>query len=321
MALPFKKKPQNTVDDVNVVQKEKKPLKLTKKVISNDFIRMTREFETTRIDEIEKSRNVAWKVALGSCVVSICLAVAIVFLTPLKEIRPYLVRVDNTTGQTDIVNTLTNAQSDYGEETAKFFAANYVRLVEGYDWYTVQSNFDKAMLFASNEEQNRLKNKFTMPDAPHKLYQNKQRVNIDVNSVSKIGENLLQVRFTKRVEPTDGGIYNANENSMIPAPTVSQHIATIGYDYINLPTSDDARLINPLGFVVKTYRVDTVMGEKQDKNAVTTSNVVTNVATNPVNSVPTVPPAVKAPAVDPNALPAPLPVAPATQTTTTTANQ
>lgn len=313
MALSFKKKPQNLQDGENpVVVKEKKPTKFSKKIITNDFIRMSREFETTRIDEIEKSRNVAWKVALGSCVVSICLAVSIVFLTPLKEVRPYLVRVDNNTGQTDIVNTLASDTTiSKDEATAKYFSANYVRLVEGYDWYTVQSNFDKALLFGSNEEQNRLKNKFSLPDAPHKVYQNKQRVVIDINSVSFIGTNLIQVRFTKRVEPTDGGSYSNTDNAMIPAPTVSQQIATIGYDYINAPATDDARLVNPLGFVVKTYRVDTVMGDKQDKNAITSSNIVTNIKGTNVPSPITVPPAPPKVVADPNALPPPLPVAPA----------
>lgn len=307
MAWSFKKKPQNTD---NVILEKKKPVKITKKIVTNDFIKASREFETTRIDEVEKSREVAWKVAIGSCVVSICLAIAIVFLTPLKEIRPYLVRVDNNTGQTDIVNQLTSSQSTKEEVTAKFFSANYVRLVEGYDWYTVQSNFDKALMFASNEEQNRLKNKFLMPDAPHKIYKNRSRVNIDINSVSFIGENQIQVRFTKRVESTDGGLYNQQEGKMIPAPVISQHIATIGYDYINTPTSDAVRLVNPLGFVVKTYRVDTVMGEKQASNVVTNANVITNVTSAPVASLQTLPP----PTVvqqDTNALPAPLPTQPA----------
>ena len=312
MALSFKKKPQNPQNGENpAVVKDKKPTKITKKIVTNDFIRMSREFETTRIDEVEKSRNVAWKVAGASCVVSICLAVAIIFLTPLKEVRPYLVRVDNSTGQTDIVSQLENTKIAPEDAVSKFFGANYVRLVEGYDWYTVQSNFDKAMLFASSEEQNRLKNKFSMPDAPHKIYQDKQRVVIDINSVSFIAQNLMQVRFTKRIEPTNGGAYSTNDGTMTPTPIISQHIATIGYDYINAPASDEARLINPLGFVVKTYKVDTVMGEKKDTNVVTTSNVVTNVASAPIPSpiqAPAVAPKVVA---DPNALPEALPVAPA----------
>lgn len=33
-------------------------------------------------------------------------------------------------------------------------------------------------------------------------------------------------------------------------------IATIGYEYANQPMREEARRINPLGFIVKSYRVD-----------------------------------------------------------------
>jgi type IV secretion system protein VirB8 len=267
----FKKKPKNPVEvtnlDKNALNKQQKSpnkeKKLTKSAFTRDFIEASKAFENTRIDEIEKSRTIAWRVAAASLLTTIFMSIAMVFLTPLKEVEPYLVRVDNNTGQTDIVTVLANAQSDYGEEVAKFFSANYVRLVEGYDWYTVQSSFNKALLFSDSDVQNRLNNKFASTQAPHKLYKDKQRVEIEIDNVTFIDENLMQVRFTKKVVPVNGGVYNAQEDTLQPLPIESQAIATIGFDYINVPNVDEVRLVNPLGFVVKSYRVDEVINQRE----------------------------------------------------------
>lgn len=233
--------------------------KISKKVASQAFIDASLAFENTRIDEIIKREKTWQKITGASMVTTVVMAIAIMFLTPLKEVEPYLVRVDNNTGQTDIVTVLANSKSDYGEEVSKFFASNYVRLVEGYDWYTIQSSFNKALLFSSEEEQNRLNNKFASSNAPHKIYQKRNRVEIQIDNVSFIDENLLQVRFTKTIVSADGGTYNPQNGGVTPEPIVSQGIATLGYDYINVPQLDEVRLINPLGFTVYTYRVDEVM--------------------------------------------------------------
>lgn len=266
----FKKKEtltkSNNLDKNALVKTKKSPnkdIKNTKKGFTNDYIKASLAFENTRIDDILKREKNWQKVAAGSLLASIFMSIAIVFLTPLKEVQPYLVRVDNNTGQTDIVTVLANAQSDYGEEVAKFFSANYVRLVEGYDWYTVQSTFNKALLFSDSNIQNRLNNKFSTLDAPHKVYKDKQRVEIEIDNVTFIDENLIQVRFTKRVVPINGGVYNAQENTLQPAPVESQAIATIGFDYINVPDVDEVRLVNPLGYVVKSYRVDEVINQRE----------------------------------------------------------
>lgn len=256
MAL-FKKKKQT-----DETEKPKKQKKVTARQASNDFVKAAKEFEESRVDELEKSKSLAWKVAFGACALAIVCAVALMLLTPFKEVRPYVIRVDNNTGQTDIVTMLENSQSDYGEEVAKYFAAMYVNLYESYDWYTIQEQLDQLMLFSDKNMQGRINTKFAKPNAPHKLYKDTKRVVINVTNTSIIDDNgLIQVRFTKTVEPVNGGMYNPDTNTLTPEPEVTNNIATIGYEYVNLPTLDDIRLINPLGFTVKTYRVDEIIGD------------------------------------------------------------
>ncbi|WP_043903282.1 VirB8/TrbF family protein, partial [Kingella kingae] len=71
---------------------------------------------------------------------------AVLGLTPLKTVQPFVIRVDNNTGVTDIVTTLKNEEKSYGEVVDKFWLAQYVRHREGYDWQTVQDTFDATIL-------------------------------------------------------------------------------------------------------------------------------------------------------------------------------
>lgn len=238
--------------------KPKKEKVVTQKEATFDFINASKEFEKSRIDDIEKSRVIAWRVAIGACTLAICCVIAIVFLMPLKEVKPYVIRVDNNTGATDIVSMLDGTKSsNYGEQVAKYFASLYVTNMEGYDWYTIQKQVDTLMLFSDNAMQQRVSNKFSLPTAPHKVYKDKNRIEIKINNTSIIDDKgLMQVRFTTKVVPMNGGVYNAQSDTYSSPIEEKNYIATIGFEYINVPTLDAIRLVNPLGFTVKSYRVD-----------------------------------------------------------------
>lgn len=253
----FRKKAAGA-DDPVTPKKAKKQKVITTKNVAHDFVKAAKEFEVSRIGEIERSRVLAWRVAIGACCTAIASALAIVMMMPLKQIQPYVIRVDNNTGATDIVTALDGTKTlKTTEAEAKYFAALYVRLVEGYDWYTIENQLNQAMIFSDAAMQNRLTTKFEKPDAPHKVYQDQSRVEVKINNVSFISENnLLQVRFTTTVVPNNGGNFNPQTQQIDPTPVTKKWIATMGYDFVNVPTLDEVRLINPLGFQVKSYRVD-----------------------------------------------------------------
>lgn len=240
--------------DNNAVKKQKE---ITPKVATMDFISASKEFEKSRIGDIEKSKNTAWYVAIGASGIAIVLTIAIIVMMPLKTVVPYMVRVDNNTGATDIVTILDQKTASYSEAVAKYFAALYVRQMEGYDWYTISNQVDQLLMFSDSAMQNRISNKFNMPSAPHKIYKDSNRIEVDINNISVIDEKgLLQIRFTTRLVPMNGGSYNAQSMQMTPQIETKKYIATLGYEYVNVPQDDKVRLLNPLGFTVKSYRVD-----------------------------------------------------------------
>ncbi len=85
-----------------------------------------------------------------------CVSVAaVVALTPLKTVEPFVIRVDNSTGIVEVVSALSSAAGTYDEEVTKYFAARYVRAREGYVWSDAEENFRIASLMSNSAEQQR----------------------------------------------------------------------------------------------------------------------------------------------------------------------
>ena len=227
----------------------------TQKKISNTtvkqkglkFIQEAKEFERTRIDSIKRSNKIAWRitaVAIAMCFMSVG---AVMMLTPLKTVEPFLLRVDNNTGAVDMMTMLKESETSYGEVTDKYWLSQYVKFREGYDWWTVQGHYDATMLLSGPNEQKIIGDFFASPAAPYKVFKEMYRVDIKVLSISWVG-NVAQVRFEKKVV----SLIESHQTQEQP----QRLIATIGYQYLNTPQQQADRLINPLGFQVMSYRID-----------------------------------------------------------------
>lgn len=210
------------------------------------FVQSANEFEKSRITSIKRSNKIAWGITFISTALTALSIGAVALLAPLKTVEPFVIRVDNNTGATDIVTTIKNAQETYGEVTDKYWLSQYIRHRESYDWYTVQSNYDAAMLLSGAAEQTAISKFYDSPAAPHKVFKERFRVDVRIVSISWVG-NTAQVRFEKTVLP----LHDAQST-----PTPTKLIATIGYQYMNTPQADKDRLINPLGLQIMHYRVD-----------------------------------------------------------------
>lgn len=238
-----------------IVQDSKKQKKLTPKKIEENIINEAKSFEETRISENEKSKSIAWRVATGFGVLAGLMALALAMLIPLKEKVPYLVRVDNNTGVTDVLSVVDVKDVAADEQLARYFLAQYVRLREGYDWYTVGKMYEQSLLFSYPDMQSTITNYYDNPyTSPIEKYKKTKRVDVEVNNISFL-DNLAQVRFTKTVTPTKGFSYDSTSGELSPEPQVTKWIATIAYDYQQISRDEKYRLINPFGFRVASYNV------------------------------------------------------------------
>lgn len=206
-----------------------------------------KKFHEADIERTRKNAKIAWYVAGGSMIIAGLAVGAVLGLTPLKTVEPFVIRVDNNTGATDIVTTMKKQEKSYGEVIDKFWLAQYVRYRESYDWQTVQDTFDATNLLSAPPEQEAFSRIYKdNPSAPHKILHDTARVTVKINSIAFVGD-MAQVRFEKAIIPL-------NKSTTIPEP--QRYIATIAYEYKNAGMRDEDRLVNPLGFQVTSYRVD-----------------------------------------------------------------
>ena len=223
------------------------PKKKSLSAQSNEFFNAARQFDEAETNRIRKNAKIAWRL-VGMMSVITCLSiVAVVMLTPLKTVQPFVIRVDNNTGLTDTVSVMKQRQDSYDEIVDKYFLKQYVQYRESYDWETIQTTFDATKLMSNPAVAAEYEKFYATDNAPHKVLKNNLKVLVKVQSVAFLG-NLAQVRFIKQSVP----VGNALDKKSPPL----KMIATIAWEYQGGKMSEQDRLINPLGFKVKSYRVD-----------------------------------------------------------------
>lgn len=216
---------------------------------AHEFIQSAAAFNKSEIDMVRRNSKIAWRIAIGCLVITGMAIGAVAALTPIKTVQPYVIRVDNNTGATDIVTTLKQSEKTYGEVIDKYWLAQYVKYRESYDWQTIQSTYDATMLLSAVPIQKEFANIYSdnNPNAPHKMLKDNFKVIVTVKAISFVGQ-MAQIRFDKQLIPISG------DTSKTTPP--QQLIATVAYEYTNQPTQEKDRLINPLGFQITSYRVD-----------------------------------------------------------------
>ncbi|HDX1088235.1 TPA: type IV secretion system protein [Pasteurella multocida] len=174
--------------------------------------------------------------------------IAVAGLTPLKTVEPFAIRVDNNTGFTDIVKPLKNAEeTSYGEELDKYWLARFVVERESYDWQLVQTSYDTVKLMTTPNLFGEYNAYITSPVSPVNVFKQSKKIKVQILSVTFI-RNVGQVRFSKQV-------LDSNGEPDLNIPT-TYWLATASYDYKHKIELEQDRRINPLGFQITGYRVD-----------------------------------------------------------------
>lgn len=209
------------------------------------------DWEASRVLTIEKSERRAWTVALAAVGLAAVSIAAVAMLVPLKETVPYVIRVDNVTGVPDIVTAMTDKAVTGDEVMDKYWLAQYVRARETYDWYTLQRDYNTVGLLSSANVGQGYAQLFEGKDALDKQYGKTVRATVEIVSVVPSGKNTGTVRFIKTTKRVD----------QEGAPgTITKWVATVAFEYRNAALiKESARLVNPFGFQVLSYRVDPEM--------------------------------------------------------------
>src|SRR6478672_2089874 len=122
--------------------------KLKPEVTPNDS-QSNLDWESDIVLNLRRSQRTAWRVAVGGLALASLLAVAIVFMLPLRKVVPYVVMVDKLTGEAQVVATA----QDFVSTTSlndKHWVAKFVVSRERYSYRLLQWDYDQVRRMAGN---------------------------------------------------------------------------------------------------------------------------------------------------------------------------
>jgi type IV secretion system protein VirB8 len=208
-------------------------------------------WDADRVRRAARSERRAWWVAGAACAAVVLLAIALMLLTPLKRVTPFLIRVDRSTGIVDSVPVYAGKE-DFSAAVTRYFLDQYVTVCERFDFATAESDYEECGALNAPARNQVWYSKWarTNPASPLNRYKDGTTVSAQVVAITLFRhasgmQDLAQVRYMKVVRPAGGS-----------GAKRSYWIATIEYTYTK-PSSDPRdRAWNPLGFKVLTFKAD-----------------------------------------------------------------
>lgn len=240
----------------NQQRTEARPAKSERKDVDG-YLSEIRAFESDRVAMAKHSAKTAWKVAMGAGAVAILSLVAVVTMLPLKTSEPYLIKVDRSTGSTDVVHPLRDGKgASYGEVLDKYWIDQFIVARDGYEWETIQTSFNTMKLMTTPKTFGAYSQTVVGKNSLTKVFVDQKSMRIDVQDISFLPstngeEKLAQVRFVRHV------MNNHGEDDKEYKPTY--WTATLSYDYRSTIRTENERRLNPLGFRVTSYREDQII--------------------------------------------------------------
>ena len=211
------------------------------------YFEASRSWEYDRFRAAASREKLAWTIAAIAVILAIVAVFALAMLTPLKTVQPYVIRVDRTSGETEIVTALKGPQPrTYEEAVNRYFISQYVRLREGWLNDAARENAYTVMLMSDQAEGGRYLGgvQSNNRNAPSNIYGAKGFVSIAIRTISFLSPTVAQVRYTK--------IITFGQNT----PVAQNWNAILTFKYTAAPELEKDRNRNPLGFEVVNYRSD-----------------------------------------------------------------
>jgi type IV secretion system protein VirB8 len=215
-------------------------------------------WDADRAAQFRRSARIAWWAAGAGWLCAIASVIALLLLLPLKEVVPYLVRVDGSSGIVDVVPVFAG-HATLEEAVTRYFLTHYVSVCERFNFATAESDYEECGAFHSAQRNQAWYALWiaTNPNSPLNLHKDGSTVRVQVNSVSFFTRasglsDLAQVRYLKAARQGAGA-----EESF------THWVASIQYVYGDAAKEPKTRRWNPLGFKIVDFRTEPeVLGEQ-----------------------------------------------------------
>ena len=164
-------------------------------------------WDADRIAMSERSVRVAWRIAFSASVLAAIAIVALMMLMPLKQVEPFVVRVDNTTGLVDVVPVYAG-DAQMPEAVTRYFLDHYITVCERFNFSTAESDYEECGAFHTPQRNQLWYAAWakTNPESPLNVFKDGTTVRAQVTSVSFFTRSdgvadVAQVRYVNPKTP------------------------------------------------------------------------------------------------------------------------
>ena len=224
-------------------------------------------FEVSIADVAKRSEKRAWTVASIAVFIVIVMLGGLIYVLPLKKEVPYLIMADAFTGQATVAtlkgdfsspNSITQSEALNRSNVAQYIIGRESfdsAMMVMRDWRLI-SSMSSSNVRAGYEAIHATAN----AESPYKIYGKDRSIRVEILSIQLppprgTGENARKsatVRFQRRVY---------NKKTGVTEPLDSK-IARLEFTYKgNLAMDEKDRYLNPLGFQVTEYTIDSDFAE------------------------------------------------------------
>ncbi|HHQ9522460.1 type IV secretion system protein (plasmid) [Yersinia massiliensis] len=218
---------------------------------TKQIINASKTFEEKMLTRDARDKKAGFFIGGIGLLIGVLGIVAVIMLLPLKETELELYTVDNTTGRVEKITHVKKKDISSQEALAKAFAANYVKLRESYNYFSLQRDYDTVPLFGSDEVNADYLAFFNSKNSPDTVYQKAAYV-VEVEIISNVvsdataPDKLAQIRFKKTTRRVADG-----------SRKVEFWNARVTFRYVpDKALTEAQREANPLGFTVTSYQRD-----------------------------------------------------------------
>ena len=91
-----------------------------------EYFQEAASWDADRLAQARRGTRNAWRVAAAGWTCAVASSIALVLLTPLKRVDPFVVRVDTSTGIVDVVPVYTG-QASVEQTVTRYFLTHYTQ--------------------------------------------------------------------------------------------------------------------------------------------------------------------------------------------------
>ncbi len=204
-------------------------------------------FEDEVFFQLRSQRNRWMVVAILALLLAVASVGVVLALLPLKEIRPYVVMVDKTTGAAERIVQVRPVNLSEREVVREANLVSYVSDRETYDVADNETRIPDVLSRSQDQARSTLIDLWTQgsENYPPGIYSARAQIHVTIVSITLLTGKTAQVRFRKTLE-TEGD-----------KPIERDFVATVGFVFKpRIERNLQAVWRNPLGFIVTNYRVD-----------------------------------------------------------------